>query len=166
MYVCLFTLKGIRRRWDKIWANKWKCITDQLYYKISQWCNLFDKSLRNSWCFYRENIYNRKDTVQKNIFLKNGTKWLIYKFNIIKLHFEKFLKNGGTTDFHKFVYDEILYLHPTKLLLAFFNNKVSAIKEAILGLVQRKYPVALGNQTMPISTKKAGALNTSITPEL
>ena len=85
-----------------------------------------------------ESIYNRKDTIRKNIFLKNGTKWLIYKFNIIKPHFQKILKNGGTTDFHKFVFHEILYLDPTKLLLAFFNNKVSAIIEAILSLTQRK----------------------------
>ena len=48
-------------------------------------------------------------------------------------------------NFHKFIYDEILYPDLSKLLPAFFNNQASAVKEAILGQVQRKYPIALGN---------------------
>ena len=73
-------------------------------------------------------IYDRK-----NIFVQNGTEWLTYKFNIRKLYFEKIIKNDGSKNFHNFIYDEISYTDPTKLLPAFFNNQVSAIKEAILG---------------------------------
>ena len=47
------------------------------------------------------------------------TQWLIYKFNITKVYFEKFIKNDSTQNFHKFIYDEILYLDLTKLLPAF-----------------------------------------------
>ena len=47
--------------------------------------------------------------------------------------------------FYKFICDEILYPDLSKLLPAFFNNQASAVKEAILGQVQRKYPIALGN---------------------
>ena len=61
------------------------------------------------------------------------------------------MQNGGTQDFHKFFYNEILYSDLTKILPAFFKNRTNATKEAILGRVQRKYPIALGNQTMLIS---------------
>lgn len=107
-----------------------------------------------------DNIVKKYD--RKNIFLKDGLEWLIYKFDIRKLRFENVLKNGGTQDFHKFVYNEIIYPDPTKLLLAFCNNQASAIKEIILGRVQRKYPITLGNQTTLISPKNAGALNMNL----
>ena len=70
-------------------------------------------------------IYDRK-----NIFVQNGNECLTYKFNIRKLYFEKIIKNDGSKNFHNFIYDEISYTDPTKLLPAFFNNQVSAIKEA------------------------------------
>ena len=54
------------------------------------------------------------------IFMQYGTEWLIYKFNITKQDFEKFTKTGSIQNFHKFIYDEILYPNPTKLLAAFF----------------------------------------------
>ena len=98
--------------------------------------------------------------------MQNGTNWLIYKFVITKLDFEKVSKNGSTQDFHKTVYDEILYPDLTKLLPVFFNNWANAIKEAILGRVQRKYPVALENQTMLILATHEGILNIFITPKL
>ena len=63
------------------------------------------------------------------------------------------MKNGGTQNFHKFAYNEVLYPDPTNLLPAFFNNRVNAIKEAMLGCVQRKYSIVLGNQTMFILVK-------------
>ena len=37
-------------------------------------------------------IYDRKNI----IFMQYGTEWLIYKFNITKTYFEKFIKNGST----------------------------------------------------------------------
>ena len=89
-----------------------------------------------------------------------------FKFNIRRLYFEKIIKNDGSKNFHNFIYDEILYPDPTKLLPAFFNNHVSAIKEAILGQGQRKYPIALGNQSMLILANNTGALNIFTTPEL
>ena len=78
---------------------------------------------------------------RKNIiFMQYGTEWLIYKFNITKLYFEKVIKNGGTQNLHKFVFVEILFPDPTKLLPAFFQNQVS-LREAILGQVPRKYNI-------------------------
>ena len=38
------------------------------------------------------------------------------------------MQNGSTQNFYKFVYDEILYPDPTKLLPSLFQNQVS-IKE-------------------------------------
>ena len=52
--------------------------------------------------------------------MQYGTQWLIYKFNITKAYFKKVIKNGGTQNFHIFIYDELLYPDPTKLLPAFF----------------------------------------------
>ena len=57
------------------------------------------------------------------IFMQYGTQSLISKFNITKAYFEKFFKNGSTQNFHKFIYDEILYPGPSKLLPAFFHNR-------------------------------------------
>ena len=50
------------------------------------------------------NLFDRK----KHIF-KNGTKWLIYKCNIIKLYLETFSQNEGTQDFDRFFPDKSLY---------------------------------------------------------
>ena len=55
--------------------------------------------------------------------MQYGTQWLIYKFNITKVYFTKFIKNGSTQNFHKFFDDEILYPDPTKLLPSFFHNR-------------------------------------------
>ena len=74
------------------------------------------------------------------IFMQYGTGWLIYNFNIIKLYFEKVIKNGGTQNLHKFVFDEILFPDPTKLLPAFFQNQAS-LREAILGQLPRKHHI-------------------------
>ena len=79
-------------------------------------------------------IYDRKNI----IFMQHGTEMLIYKFNITKVYFEKFIKNGSTQNFHKFMYDEILYPDLIKLLAAFFHNRAS-IRETITGRMPRKY---------------------------
>ena len=69
--------------------------------------------------------YNRKSI----LFMQYGTQWLIYKFNITKAYFEKFIKNGGTQNFHKFIYNGILYPDPTRLLPVSFHNRGN-IREA------------------------------------
>ena len=69
--------------------------------------------------------------------MQHGTQWLIYKFNITKAYFEKFIKNGSNQNSHKYIYDEILYPDPTKLLPAFFHKRES-IREAIIGQIPRK----------------------------
>ena len=103
---------------------------------------------------------------RKNIiFMQCRTQWLIYKFNTAKAYFEKFIKNGSTQNFHKFMYDEILYPDPTKLLPAFFHNRAS-VKEAIIGRIPSKYPILLGNESMHFLTRINDALNIFITSEL
>ena len=74
-------------------------------------------------------------------------------------------KNGSTQNFHKFIYDEILYPDPTKLLPAFFQNRPS-VKEAIIDRIPRKYPILLGSKSVYFLTRNNGALNILITPEL
>ena len=37
--------------------------------------------------------------------MQYGTDWLIYKFNITKAYFEKFIENGSTQNSHRFIYD-------------------------------------------------------------
>ena len=97
--------------------------------------------------------------------MRYGTQWLIYKFNITKVYFEKFFKNCSTQNFHKFIYNEILYPDPTKLLPAFFHNRAS-VREAIIGQMPRKYPILLGSESMHFLTRNNGALNIFITLEL
>ena len=75
------------------------------------------------------------------------------------------MQNGSTQNFYKFVYDEILYPDPTKLLPSLFQNQVS-IKESIIGQIPRKYPILLGSVSMLFLTRNNGALNIFITPEL
>ena len=106
-------------------------------------------------------IYDRK----KIIFMQYGTEWFIYKFNITKGYFEKFIKNGSTQNFHKFIYNEILYPDPTKLLPAFFHNRAS-IREAIIGRIPRKYQILLGSVSMHFLTRNNSALDIFIMPEL
>ena len=106
-------------------------------------------------------IYDRK----KYIFMQYGTEWFIYKFNITKGYFEKFIKNGSTQNFHKFIYNEILYPDPTKLLPAFFHNRAS-IREEIIGRIPRKYQILLGSVSMHFLTRNNSALDIFITPEL
>ena len=97
--------------------------------------------------------------------MQYGTQWLIYKFNMTKPYLEKVIKNGGTQNFHKFVYDEILNPDPTNLLPVFFHNRASA-REAIFCRVSRKYLILLGSVSMLFLTRNNGALNVFITPEL
>ena len=97
--------------------------------------------------------------------MQHGTQWLIYKFNITKAYFEKFIKNGSTQNFHKFVYDEMIYPDPTKLLPAFFHSRAS-VRETIIGRIPRKYQILLGNESMLFLARNNGALNIFITPEL
>ena len=63
------------------------------------------------------------------------------------------------------MYNELLYLDPTKLLPAFFHNRVS-VKEAIIGRIPRKHPIILGSESMHFLTRNLGALNIFITPDL
>ena len=91
--------------------------------------------------------------------MQYGTHWLICKFNTTKAHFEKNFKNGSTQNFHKFIYDEMLYPASTKLLLVFFHNQVS-VRVAIIGQMPR------GSVSMHFLTRNNGALNMFITPEL
>ena len=105
-------------------------------------------------------IYERK-----NIFMQYGTQWLIYKFNVTKAYLEKSLKNCSTQNFHKFIYNEMLYADPTKLLPAFLHNRAS-VREAIIIQIPRKYPILLGSESMHFFTRNNGALNIFITPEL
>ena len=50
--------------------------------------------------------------------MRYGTQCLIYKFNITKVYFEKIFKNCSTQNFHKFIYNEILY----PILLNFYQH--------------------------------------------
>lgn len=70
-------------------------------------------------------IYDRKNI----IFMQYGNEWIIYKINIAKLYFEKFIKNDGIQHFHEFVYDETLYPDLTKLLPAFLIIKRVLLKK-------------------------------------
>ena len=97
--------------------------------------------------------------------MQYGTQWLIYKFNKAKAYLEKFFKNCSTQNFHKFIYDEILYPDPTKLLPAFFYNRAS-VTGAIIIQIPRKYPILLGSESMHFLTRNNGALNIFKTPEL
>ena len=72
------------------------------------------------------------------------------------------MKNGGTQNFHKFVYDEILYPDSNKLLPAFFHNRDS-VREAV---IPRKYQILSGSVSILFLTRNNGALNIFITPEL
>ena len=76
--------------------------------------------------------------------MQNGTQWLIYKFNLTKAYFEKYIENSSTQNFHTFIYDEILYPDFTNLLPAFFHNRAS-VREAITGRMTKKYPILLGS---------------------
>ena len=97
--------------------------------------------------------------------MQYGTRWLIYKFNITKVYFEKNFKNCSTQNFHKFICDEILYPDPSKPLPATFLNRVS-VREAVIGQIPRKYPILLGSGSMHFLTRNNGALNIVIMPEL
>ena len=97
--------------------------------------------------------------------MQYGIQWLIFEFNITKGYFEKLIKIGSTQNFHKFIYNEILYPDSTTLLPAFFHNQAN-IKEAIIGRIPRKYPILLGSVSMLLFTRNNGALNIFITPEL
>ena len=97
--------------------------------------------------------------------MRYGTRWLIYKFNITKVYFQKVLKNCSTQSFHKFIHNEILYPDPTKLLPAFFHNR-ARVREAIIGQMPRKYPILLVSESMHFLTRNNGALNIFIIPEL
>ena len=97
--------------------------------------------------------------------MRYGTRWLIYKFNITKVYFEKILKNYSTQSFHKFFYNEILYPDPTKLLPAFFHNR-ARVREAVIGQMPRKYPILLVSESMHFLTRNNGTLNIFIIPEL
>ena len=81
------------------------------------------------------------------------------------MHFENFLKNGSTQNFHKFIYDEILYPDPTKLFPAFVHNRAS-VKKAINGRIPRNYPILLESASMLFLTRNNGTLNIFIMPEL
>ena len=97
--------------------------------------------------------------------MQNGTQWLIYKFNLTKAYFEKYIENSSTQNFHTFIYDEILYPDFTNLLPAFFHNRAS-VREAITGRMTKKYPILLGSVSMHVLTRNNAALNIFITPEL
>ena len=99
-------------------------------------------------------------------FMLYGNACLIYKFDITKRYFEKIIKNDGSQNFHIFVDNEILYPDPTKRLPVIFTNQTSAIEKAIFARVQRKYPIALGKQSMLILAKNTGPWNIFVMPEL
>ena len=99
------------------------------------------------------------------MFMQYGNEWSIHKFSITKPYFEKIVKNNSTQDFHKIVYDEILYLDQNKLLPPFFQNRTS-VRHVSIGRISRKFQFLLNFTSVNILPRYCCALNIFATPEL
>ena len=97
--------------------------------------------------------------------MQYGDECLIHKFNITKSYFEKVVKNNSIQDFHKFVYDEMIYPYQNKLLPVLFHNRASN-RDVAIRRISRKFQIFFNFTSMIILPRFYGSLNIFITPKL